>query len=388
MIIKDEAKNLPLSLGPLSGLFEEMVVVDTGSTDQSPEMAAAYGAAVVHLAWPGDFSKARNFGLNRLTTDYILWLDADNSITMAGVNCLRDRLTGEPAVLRATEVVVPQGDRLWQKRVFPNSPEAFFIGSIHEQLTHPPHWPVLDTQAEIRHWGYADAASARLKGQRNLELLLTAPETLEGDFYYLYQTGRTLANLRALKEAEFFLTKAAKAWDDQGESAPGDLNPSIWCHALILLSQVKTKLGKTDEALETLFYLCRHSPAYGPGRYYLGRYYYEAGNFSDAAKQLSKALVFGCGDKGWGADEAKNAFSAASMLAKALEKTGENQKAAAAWRTAASLNPEHPEPYVALAESLMAAGDQRQAKEFLELAISLAPAHRRARNLYGSLGGS
>jgi tetratricopeptide (TPR) repeat protein len=385
MIIKDEAQNLPLSLGPLTGLFEEMVVVDTGSIDQSPQIAAAYGATVVYLTWPGDFSKARNFGISQMKSDYILWLDADNSLTLTDVSRLRSYLTVEPVILRATEVVIPQGDRLWQKRVFPNSPEAFFTGSVHEQITHPAHWPVLDTPVEIRHWGYADAAAARGKGQRNLELLLSAKETLEGDFYYLYQTGRTLVNLRGFKEAESFLEKASLAWDGQTDVPPPGVNPSIWCHTFILLSQVRSKLGKAKGALDALLYLCRSRPTYGLGRYYLGRFLYDDGNYEQASKQLSKALVYGCGDKGWGADPIKTAFSAASILAKALERLGEVQKAAMAWRQACSLNPQHPEPYVALAQSLMATGDQAQAKEFLELAISIAPAHRKAINLYSAL---
>ncbi|MDR1487795.1 MAG: hypothetical protein LBT62_07400, partial [Deltaproteobacteria bacterium] len=205
-----------------------------------------------------------------------------------------------------------------------------------------------------------------------------------GDFYHLYQTGRTLANLRYFKEAQNYLEQTASAWDGQGEPPP-EVNPSLWSHSLILLSHVTTKLGKFDQAQEALFALCRARPTYGPGRSHLGRFFYEAGNYVDAAKQFSKALAWGCGDKDWGADPAKNAFIAASMLAKSLENTGELQKASAAWRTAVSLNPQHPEPYVALAESYMAGGDKVHAKEFLERAIALAPAHRRAKNLYGAL---
>ena len=122
MIMKNEAHNLPYSLGPMAGLFDEMVVVDTGSTDASPEMAAAYGAKVFHMEWPDDFSLARNFGLERMSSDFILWLDADNSHTVTDLAMIRDRLSSGGLVFTATEVVVPQGDRLWQKRVFANSP--------------------------------------------------------------------------------------------------------------------------------------------------------------------------------------------------------------------------------------------------------------------------
>ena len=180
MIVKNEAQNLPLSLGPIASQVDQIVVVDTGSQDETPAMAAGYGAEVAYHSWSGDFSEARNKSLDLMRTDYVMWLDADNGLELSDLWAIRDKLTGEPLVVVATEVVVPQGDRLWQKRAFFNSPEVRFQGTVHEQLVHPSHWPVAMSAAQIRHWGYADAASARTKGQRNLELLISAPETAAG----------------------------------------------------------------------------------------------------------------------------------------------------------------------------------------------------------------
>ncbi|MDR1658157.1 MAG: glycosyltransferase [Deltaproteobacteria bacterium] len=378
MIVKNEADNLPFSLGPLVGHFDEIVVVDTGSSDCTPEIAAGYGVKVAYLRWTNDFSAARNHGLRLMTTDYILWLDADNSLSLADLGKIRDRLDFEPRVLLATEVVVPQGDRLWQKRVFPNHPEALFVGSIHEQLSHPDHWPVWDSGAEIRHWGYSDAAAARSKGHRNLQLLISAPETAAGEFYYLYQTGRTLFNLKYLKEADDYLTRAAY---EPLELAETEINPALWSHAMILLSQTKVKLGKYAQAEETLKDLCRTRPDYGPGRAQLGRLLYDAERFDEATSQLTKALALGCGDPGWGADPAAVGFTTACLLAKSLQKCGHQADAWRAWKAATNYCPQHPEPYVAMAETSLAGGDRQQAKKFLDIAIGLAPAHRRALNL-------
>ncbi|MDR2386454.1 MAG: glycosyltransferase [Deltaproteobacteria bacterium] len=423
MIMKNEANNLPYSLAPMAGLVDEMVVVDTGSTDAGPEMAAAYGAKVLHMVWQNDFSLARNFGLEVMTSDFILWLDADNSITMTDLAMIKSRLGRGGLIFTATEVVVPQGDRLWQKRVFVNSPEVRFQGRIHEQLVHPPDWPIVHTPAEIKHWGYADGNQAREKGHRNLQLLISDPLTAAGDFYHLYQTGRTLVNLRFFKEAKPYLNAAIEAGltdqerpdfdQDQNlspeysqsppdrqsqeyfENQPGqgpdllvqnrEINPSLWSHAVIILSQVHQRLCEPREAEEALRYLCRVRPVYGPARALLGRLLYDSGRITEAVPQLMKALAFGCGDPGWGADHRKQGFVTACLLAKANKSLGREQNARKAWEEAMRLNPENPEPYVALAESSISQGDTSKAKELLAKAISLAPAHRRALSMEAAL---
>ncbi|MDR2367969.1 MAG: glycosyltransferase [Deltaproteobacteria bacterium] len=383
MIMKNETANLPYSLGPMAGLVDEMVVVDTGSTDDSAEMAAGYGAKVVHWAWNDDFSQARNHGLGFMKSDFILWLDADNSLTATDLSMIRCRLGGGGLIFTATEVVVPQGDRLWQKRVFLNSPEARFEGRIHEQLTHPEDWPVVHTAAEIRHWGYADGKQAREKGHRNLQLLISDPMTAAGDFYHLYQTGRTLVNLRYFKEAKAYLTSAIEA--GLPAVAEGDINPSLWSHAVILLSQAHQRLCDPKEAEEALRYLCRVRPDYGPARAFLGRLLYDSGRVDECVPHLMKALAFGCGDPGWGADHRKQGFVAACLLAKATGSLGRHQEAKKAWEEALRLNPEHPEPYVALAESSITSGDTPMARRLLAEAIRLAPTHRRALSMEASL---
>ncbi len=336
MIMKNEAANLAKSLAPLAALVDEMVVVDTGSEDGSVEMARALGAEVLHFQWINDFSAARNFGLARARADFILWLDGDNSLSPEGLAEMRGRLEkGRDMVLWATEVVTPQGDRLWQKRVFPNSPEARFVGRIHEQLVTPAHWPNIATGAEILHWGYADAASARDKGERNLELLLSCPETQRGEFYWLYQTGRTLFNLRRFQESAGWLRRAAES--------PAENRP-LWGHAMILLSQSQTRLGRRQEAEETARLLVAAEPGYGPGHYHLGKLLYDGQDFQEAGESLETALILGTGDKVWGASEEILNFRAAFMLGRAWKESGRRTPARQAYQLALSLDPKNPEP--------------------------------------------
>ncbi|MDR2946308.1 MAG: glycosyltransferase [Candidatus Adiutrix sp.] len=379
MIMKNEARNLAQSLAPAAAQVDEMVVVDTGSSDGSREMAQSLGAKVLDFQWIDDFSAARNFGLAAATTDFILWLDGDNSVTPEGVAEFRKHLIpGGDLILWATEVVTPQGDRIWQKRVFPNRPEARFEGRVHEQLVHPPHWTAVATEVEILHWGYADSLSARRKGERNLELLLNCRETKNGEFYWLYQTGRTLANLRRHAEAESWLARAAAAKTE---------NRPLWGHALILLSQCQSRLGRHAEAEQTARRLAEAEPGYGPAHYHLGRLLYDAGQWPEAGEKLETALILGTGDNVWGADPASCNFRAAFLLGRVWAAGGRGGPARQAYRMATGFDPKNPEPAFALAEMALAEGREAEARGHLEDVLRLAPEHRRAAGLYAQLKG-
>jgi len=78
MIVKNEEESLPRCLASVADLVDEIVVVDTGSTDATKDMAAAFGARVAEFAWIDDFSAARNFAFGQATMEFIFWLDADD----------------------------------------------------------------------------------------------------------------------------------------------------------------------------------------------------------------------------------------------------------------------------------------------------------------------
>ena len=81
MIVKNEEKNLKACLNGYSALADEIVIVDTGSTDHTVEIAKAAGAIVIESTWESDFSKARNISIENATSDWILWTDADDRIS-------------------------------------------------------------------------------------------------------------------------------------------------------------------------------------------------------------------------------------------------------------------------------------------------------------------
>jgi len=77
MIVRDEETRLPACLASTTGLFDEIVAVDTGSVDRTREVARSFGATVIDFPWRDDFSAARNAALSECSRDYLFWIDAD-----------------------------------------------------------------------------------------------------------------------------------------------------------------------------------------------------------------------------------------------------------------------------------------------------------------------
>lgn len=81
LIVKNEEKNINRLLDSVEGCIDEIIVVDTGSTDRTREIAELRGCKVYDFEWVDDFSKARNFSFSKATQDYVLWLDGDDVLS-------------------------------------------------------------------------------------------------------------------------------------------------------------------------------------------------------------------------------------------------------------------------------------------------------------------
>jgi glycosyltransferase involved in cell wall biosynthesis len=89
LIVKDEERHLDRCLSSLQGIVDEIVVVDTGSTDGTLEIAQSHGAVIGSFDWCDDFSAARNASLDLATGDWVLWIDADEALTPESASSIR-----------------------------------------------------------------------------------------------------------------------------------------------------------------------------------------------------------------------------------------------------------------------------------------------------------
>lgn len=375
MIVRSEAANLGRSLGPVASCFDEVVAIDTGSSDDTVKICREFGAKVFELTWQDDFAAARNYSIAKATADWLFWLDGDNAITPEMVAELRIKLSQGPAVLWALEVIEQKGGQLWQKRCFPRCPEAYFAGRVHEQLVHPPHWPSIATAVQVRHWGYVDHDHAQTKGRYYLHLLKQMLVDDPEDFYASFQLGRTYYNLRYFSSSiEHFMAVIKSA---QARIA----NPQTWAHANFYLAHAYERLASFAEAEQVLDQMLLEWPENGLGHYHRGRLAYACQEWEAAAKHFALALDLGLDKPFIDIDPAKTLFLAEYYLGRCYERLGKVLEARTALESAALKQPHNPAPRTDLARLLLSQGQATEAKAYLKQILKQRPGDRAARRL-------
>lgn len=168
MIVRDEAERLPHCLASVAGVVDEAVIVDTGSQDDTVAIARDWGARVYEAPWEEDFAAARNIALKYVTTEWVLVLDADETLTPAFAAALPE-ICQQPrwlvvTLLRQELGVVPP--YTYVSRLFRHHPDLFFQRAYHETIDdsvlalqqREPHWQIAQVNGvAIVHSGYLGA---------------------------------------------------------------------------------------------------------------------------------------------------------------------------------------------------------------------------------------
>jgi glycosyltransferase involved in cell wall biosynthesis len=194
LIVRNEADALPRVLSALREHAAEIVVVDTGSNDETPALAEQLGAKVVTMTWQDDFSLARNAALAAATGDWCLMVDADEVVQPSGWPLLEAFVAdAQHAHGNMTIVSDTAEGRVHSaiRRLCRNDGSFKYVGRVHEQLVGPGSGG--DSGLVAVHSGYTDSAIRRRdKTQRNLKLLQLELAARPDDAYVHFQLGRTL----------------------------------------------------------------------------------------------------------------------------------------------------------------------------------------------------
>lgn len=278
MIVRDAADTVGEALERLRPAVDRLVVLDTGSEDDTAAIARAAGADVFTAEWQDDFAAARNAALGHVRGDWVLWVDADEFLdprdvavprTVAGL--LHGR---EPAPVVRVVQVNHLGERIEPSydvaRFFPVSAGYRWRGRIHEQVVAPagswssPVWsPVV--RIRLHHWGYeADVVARRRKLERNIRLLRRAVEEDPVDVgawgflgRELFVAGDYAAAVEVLYEAE------RRAVDDPLYARLPEVRG--------YLADALLRLQRVDEAAAVAERLTATAPDYPTGWFLLGQ---------------------------------------------------------------------------------------------------------------------
>lgn len=258
MIVKNEEKMLRGCLESAEKVVDEIVIVDTGSTDRTVEIAKEFGAKVYHFDWIDDFAAARNESLKHSKGKWILYLDADERISQFEVDKFRKSLSelsddsgGLICTIESPHANLTGGEsdvhRGSYPRIFRNLGlnKVKFQGRVHEQISpslKENNLQLLQSDIIIYHLGY-DQSREIMEGkiERNYRMLLQHVREEPTNGYAWYQLGQTLGHMNLKKEAEETIKFALKC---------GDLSPMIEASASASIAQFTGNDKRFSEALQ------------------------------------------------------------------------------------------------------------------------------------------
>ncbi|MBX7148475.1 glycosyltransferase [bacterium] len=213
MIVKNEEEVLSRALESVKGLVDEMIIVDTGSTDNTKDIALSYGARVYDYVWDNNFSNARNYSLSKAEGEWILVLDADEALSVSSHSLIRELLDTTPNryfkliqtnYITDTSHIHFQFNSLAEEeaagyigyievpivRLFKNSADIRYEGIIHEQIPVYKNMAGLaDTSIRIHHYGFYKKTGISQKNDLYLTLALEKCEQEPSNWHHHYELG-------------------------------------------------------------------------------------------------------------------------------------------------------------------------------------------------------
>jgi glycosyltransferase involved in cell wall biosynthesis len=359
MIVKNEEHNLAACIGPVRGLFDEVVVVDTGSTDRTREVGRDLGAKVSEFVWVDSFAAARNAALDRATGEWAFWLDADDRVddaNRAKLAALFGSLGHANVAYVMKCVCVPDGPGGTQTavdhvRLFRRDPAHQWDYRVHEQILPALRKTGTDVRwsdVAIRHVGYVDAALRRRKLDRDLRLLRLEEQERPGEPFTLFNLGSVYHELGDWEAAARALSESLR------RSHPKD---SIVRKLYALIAQCHKRAGDPGRALAA----CREGRGHYPDDAELlfveSNLLNEAGDRIGAEELLLHLIGHREGDHFASVDTGLRGHKARHNLAVIYRDSGRAAEAEAQWRSALVDEPGFVPAHLGLGELALGARD-------------------------------
>lgn len=293
IIARNEAHCLARCLGSAQNLVDEIIVVDTGSTDDTAVIAAEYGAAVYNFDWIDDFAAARNYAISKARGEWILILDADEALRPLSRAALTNFIKQSPAegyyfricsYLDHAAVTVDD----YVVRLFKNAPQYRFAGAIHEQVAGSIQRSASGSALAfapfiIDHYGYsAKEVAAKRKFDRNTAIIAKALGESPQDPFLHYSMGIEYLQNKKFRQAEAELAQAVTLLHGEEGYIP---------QLLLALLLVKLRQPGEDACEELFRKAILTLPENGDIYCLYGVWLMQRRRFAEAAAVLEKAVA-------------------------------------------------------------------------------------------------
>ncbi len=276
MIVKNEEDVLSRCLNSIKDVVDEIIIVDTGSSDNTKKIAKNFTDKIYHFNWCDDFAKARNYSFSKATKDYILWLDADDVILPKDVKLLKSLKND---IDKNTDIVMMKYNMgtndddntpslsYYRERLIKNFKNYKWVGRIHEVIT--PTGNVIYSDIAITHKKIH--ISDPLRNLRIFEKMIEENEKLDTrqKFYYareIYYSGNFT---KAIEKFNDFLNEDDK-WVENTISA------------LLDLSICYNKIDDKQNEISTLFKSFEYDIPRSQTCCYIGNYFLRNNNINQA----------------------------------------------------------------------------------------------------------
>ncbi|MBC1580985.1 glycosyltransferase [Listeria seeligeri] len=244
MIVKNEAHILRQSLASFRKFTEEIIIVDTGSTDETKKIAKEFTDFVYDFEWTGNFSDARNFAATKATGKWVMAIDADECLEEESYLKLKKQLKLQNESIYMAQIISFTGEKgrvtttNHMPRIYKNDGTICFRGVIHEQLEAVDKHSIEAGIADVKiyHYGYmSEIVEKQGKSNRNLRLLEKEVKNNKDSGFVHFNIGQEMNRLGKKEEALKEFSEAFRLRDD---------NQYIWAklsayHIADLLEQEK-----------------------------------------------------------------------------------------------------------------------------------------------------
>lgn len=297
MIVKDEENNLPRCLESVKDLVNEMIIVDTGSTDSTVKIAEDFGAKVYHFPWNGSFSDARNFSLKQASGDWIMVMDADDQLEKSGKQAVLDLLAVDDADAYFFETISYIGEtpgvdilKNLNLRLLKNGKGYFYSNPIHEQIycnikAVNPSAKIINKNIKVYHYGYLNKnITEHNKRARNISLLEKELSEKPGYPFALFNLGSEYYAMGDnVKAIEYFEQAYRKFNIEEGFSS----------HLILKMVHCYLGLGRYDDALKLSSEGLTYFPGFTDLEYLKGIVQNTLGKYMSAIKHFKKCCEMG-----------------------------------------------------------------------------------------------